>query len=552
MKMKAVFLAVFSLAAAGLLCAADVYVKAGSSGKGTIDNPYGELWKAVERAERGDVIHVAAGTYYGKGGAGHFKIGIPNLTLAGGYSADFSSRDPFKNFTILERSRDFRGDWTGLPEGIIAGEEGADHGGLTVDGFVLNCTARNTYDAGGQKVVLRAPSYPGKAVQGSSKNFKIRNCIILSPIGEGIYWSWQGGENEVSNNFILNTFYSAIETRSAQPESVITIRNNTIAFVWFYPSKGGGMGIFVGRQGQTIIDSNVLAFLQTEGGEAGYAVSNTFGNEDTIMRNNVFFSTPGGYYKYMDYNKANLIVWKPGELDDLNDEDYCEDYMLLESGGNQEADPGLKPDKDYALLFANYVESTPGKLNMDAMNQWRQAMGLPLQGQSGTPRPILAPPYPMDKIVPNLVSSIPGVGVQVKGPFAVYSSEGPAANLSYRQVEFASLKKGAAKYTDGDAVEFKAGMGDNKTTYEIESVAPRSDYQCVQLLIPGSSGPSTRDIIYGYLLKGSPAHKDWEKLYAKKEKTYKDGITIKGQVYNFKNQSYPYPYGIVVTEVSGK
>lgn len=552
MKKTLCFLGILLLVAAGFTFAADTYVRAGASGKGSMDSPYGELWKAVERAERGDVIHVAAGTYYGKGGSGHFKIGIPNLTLVGGYTADFSSRDPFKNFTILERSKDFRGDWTGLPEGIIAGEQGSDHSGLTVDGFVLNCTARNVYDATGQKVMLKAPSYPGKAVEGSSKNFKLRNSIILSPVGEGIYWSWQGEENEVSNNFILNTFYAAIETRSAQPDSVINIKNNTVAFVWFYPSKGGGIGVFVGRQGQTIMDSNVFAFLQTEGGEAGYAVSNTFGNEDTIMRNNVFFSTPGGYYKYMDYNKANLVVWQPGELDDLNDEDYCEDYMLLESGDNQEADPGLKPDKDYALLFANYVESTPGKLNMDAMNQWRQALGLPLQGQSGTPRPILAPAYPMDKIVPNLVSAIPGVGVQVKGPFPTYASEAAAAKFAYKKVDFASFKKGSAKYDDGATVEFKAGMGDSKTIYEIESVAPRSDYVCYQLLIPGSSGPSTRDYVFGYFLKGSPAHKDWEKLYAKKDKTYKDGITIKGQAYNFKNQTYPYPYGIIVTEVSNK
>ena len=32
------------------------------------------------------------------------------------------------------------------------------------------------------------------------------------------------------------------------------------------------------------------------------------------MKNNVFFSCAGGFYKYMDDNKANLIVWKDDEF----------------------------------------------------------------------------------------------------------------------------------------------------------------------------------------------------------------------------------------------
>ncbi len=69
----------------GTVFTEDVYVRAGSSGKRSMEAPYGELWKAVERAQGGDVIHVAAGTYYDKGDAGHFKISIPNLTLVGGF-----------------------------------------------------------------------------------------------------------------------------------------------------------------------------------------------------------------------------------------------------------------------------------------------------------------------------------------------------------------------------------------------------------------------------------------------------------------------------------
>ena len=322
------------------------------------------------------------------------------------------------------------------------------------------------------------------------------------------------------------------------------------------PGKGGGTGVFIGRQGQTILENNVLSFFQTEGGEDGFAVKNTFGNDETIMKNNVFFSCAGGYYKYMDYNKANLVLWKPGDLEDLNDEDYAEDYMLLESGDNRAEDPGLKPDKDYAIKFANFIESTPGKLNMGAMNEWRRSMGLPLQAEKGSARPILAPAYPLEEVTPNLVSSISGVGVQIDGPFQEYQAAAAAALPdSYEEIEFASMKKGGPNSLNmsGKAVTFQACMGAEKRTYELGDRAPRSDYTCVELLIPSSKGSMTRKLVYGYLLNGSDAHAEWEKLARKKDRyNQKGGIFIKGQIYSFANQNYPYPVGIIIQEVSRK
>ncbi|MCX7023572.1 MAG: right-handed parallel beta-helix repeat-containing protein [Spirochaetes bacterium] len=543
--MAAMFMAVWSLAAA------DIWVAAGAAGRGKArDDPMPELWKAVERAERGDVIHVAEGTYNGKAGSGHWIAKVPNLTMVGGYRQDFSERNPFKYFTILERAKDFRGDWTGLPEAIVSGD--ADHSNFTIDGFVLNCESRNVYTEKGLK--LQAPTYSGMALQTNSPNTKVRNCILLNPAGDGIYCTWQGSDNEVSNCFIVNTLYAAIETRSAQPDSVINIKNNTIVYGWFYPTKGGATGVFVGRQGTTIVDSNVIAFLQTEGGEDGFGVKNTFANFDTVMKNNVFFSLTGGYYKYMDNNKQSLIAWKPSDLEDLNDEEYCEDYTLAESGGNREADPGLVPDKDFAGKFSNYIASEPGKLNMDAMNEWRRSMGLPLQAEPGKARENYAFAYPLKAVVPGLGSKIKGVGVRIEGPFAAYASEAAGAKTaSYEEAAFDSFKKGGAnsKGTNGKAVSFRAGLGDKKTTFEIAE-ATSTNYYSVMLLIPGSTSTATRDFVYGYILKGSPADKDWIKLEAKKSGTWKDGVVIKGKVYDFKNQTYPYPVGVIIDSISSK
>ncbi len=533
---------------AASVSAADWYVRAGASGRGTgPDSPYDEVWKALEKAVRGDVIHVAEGVYHGKGGSGHFIVKVPELKLVGGYSPDFKERDPFKRHTVLERARDFKGDWVGLPEAIVAGE--ADHSGFVLDGFVLNAESRNSYKD--DVISLRAPTYLGMLIQLSSPNVKIRNNILLNPAGDGIYCVWQGQDNVIENNFILNTFYAAIETRSAQPDSRILIKSNTIAFGWFYPSKGGAIGILVGRQGATIIDSNVIAFMQTEGGEAGFGVTNTFGNPDTVMRGNVFFALSGGYYKYMDVNGQSLVVWKPSELEDLNDPDFCYDYMLAESGGNRDADPGFLPDKGFAGKFSASVASEPGKLDMGALNEWRRMMGLPLEAAPGSARKNFGFPYPLAAVAPGMVSKLAGVGARIDAPLLSYRSEPAAAEKpSYEKVEFSSFKKGQpnARGNEGRPVEFLAGLGDAKMTFELEQ-APRADYLCYQVIKPGSTSASTIEAIYVYILKGSPAQKQWDALYRNKADTYKAGVTIRGRAFDFKNQSYSYPVGIILDEV---
>ena len=534
----------------GNLWAKDVYVRSGSEGNaGTLKEPYKYLWKAAEKAMRGDVIHVAAGTYEGKGGCGHITIKTPNLTLAGGYNSDFSQRNPFKNFTIIQRAKDFKGEWMGLPKGIISGSIRSDHRGLIVDGFVLNGRSRNRYKPNGD---LNAKgSYSGTLFDASGENIKVRNCIMINPFGKGIYCVWQGKENEISNCFIINTFYAAISTRSAQPDSKIAIKNCTVFFTWFRPGMGGGMGIFIGNKGITTIQNNIIGFMQTEG-EAGEAVMNGFGNDDTVMKNNVFFQCQGGYYKYMDSDNKNLIVWKDSELKELNDDP--ESYMLVEAGGNTDQDPKCKPDKDYFNRFSNTVASVPGKLNMDAMNEWRRSVGLPLQAEAGTGRKNWGMAYPLKAVIPNLVSPLKGKGVQIAGPFEKYSSQVVTPETkNYEIVEIDSFKKGApgVRALAGKPIELKAQMGQEKMTFLLKK-APQSDYVCFQLVKMGKTPGSTRDTVYGYFLKGSPAHKKWQKYYKKRDRYNKKGLKFRGTAWYVGNDSYKYPVGIIIDEVTRK
>ena len=357
----------------------------------------------------------------------------------------------------------------------------------------------------------------------------------------------------------MNTFYNAVATRSAQPDSEVRITNCTIAFCWFYPSKGGGMSVFVGRQGKTIMENNVFAFNQTEGDEAGFGVSNTFGNSETTLVNNLFFQCQGGYYKYMDGNKQSLIVWKPADLKDLNKDG--EPFMLAAAGGNSDEDPKMAPDKAYFEKFSNFVASRPGKLNMDAMNQWRRSVGLPLQAEPGSKRKNYGMAYPLASVVPNLASKVKDRGVRIDGPFEAYggggraaAKEGPAAvpgsaPKDYAEVAFEAFKKGAegVKQLSGKPVTFKAGLGMTATSWLLKA-APREDYACVRLLAPGETA-ATRRYVFGYLLKGSAADKDWAKFLKKRDALNKEGVIVKGTAFYVGSDTYEYPGGIIIDEV---
>jgi len=524
-----------------LISAKDIYVRAGANGNGTKEDPYGYIWLALSKAERGDVIHVAKGTYNGKGGSGSFVINIPNITLVGGYKEDFSERNPFKYFTILERARDYRGDSTGLRDGIIDGTD--DHSGLTIDGFVINGQTRNDYINNNTKINPKK-SWSGPLIMLNSSDIKILNCILLNPYGEGIYVTWKGKNNRVENNFIINTFYNGISTRSAQPGSEILIKNNTIAFGWFQPGKGGAIGIFIGSKGKTIIENNIIAYMQTEGGEAGHAITNTFWNEDTVLKNNIFFQCQGGYYKYMDAQKKNLLVWKKEELKMLDENP--EDFMLSESKGNTDEDPQIKPDSWYFDLFTKFVASEPGKLEMDKMNQVRSILGLPLQAKAGTSRENWGMPYPLEKVL-DLVSKT-GKGVDISKKFEVYMSTVTTENKEYEKVDFEIFEKTKAKALNEKNVEIIAGIGDKKTDFLLKDITSEN-YECYTIIAPGET-KYTRKYIFGYFLKGSKAHKALEKYLKKVEQINKEGgFTIKGTAFYIGKDNYNYPVGIVIDEI---
>jgi len=119
----------------------DWFVAEGSkSGDGSREKPFHDPWAALRCASAGDVIHIAAGTYYGRYDRSSWVIDRPNLEIRGGYSRDFSKRAPWQTPTVFAAYYDYEAT---RDANLITGHD--DHSGLVLDGLFFDASGRNTY-----------------------------------------------------------------------------------------------------------------------------------------------------------------------------------------------------------------------------------------------------------------------------------------------------------------------------------------------------------------------------------------------------------------------
>lgn len=91
--------------------------------------------------ENGATVKVAEGNYLGYMNVGYIEI-YNGITLEGGYSVDFSQRNPLKYITRIEPDQSHMG--TNGSKGLITLSKLDDvlsnkiHGTVTIDGFMLN------------------------------------------------------------------------------------------------------------------------------------------------------------------------------------------------------------------------------------------------------------------------------------------------------------------------------------------------------------------------------------------------------------------------------
>jgi hypothetical protein len=526
--MRKIVMIVLSVAVFTTVSAKDVYVRAGSSGNGTKSSPYGTIADAINMGVyAGDVIHVAEGVYYGEGGSGKWTIAINNLTLVGGYSTDFSSRDPWGNRSILVRgmgdgafkqakAREHDKKW-GLsltktkasynPKAMIAGE--GNHSSTVIDGFTLDGYTRHTYKKNGDLKTDVGP-IGTPLISLSKQGCKIRNCTIVNSGGPGIQLSAKGVKgdestwSEVSNCVIVNTLMEAIDFRIGDMDpdrnpdgGYALIKDNTLAFVW--TMNGEGYGILVGRQTKLRIENNIIAFA------TDFGLNNGFGNKKATLVDNCFFNNMGGHYRYFaTKNKVTVVEDNPSLLSGKAARRKY--YLSSKSAGNYIADPELTVDPGFFERFSNQVAADGGgKISMDDVNNWRSAMGLPLIGSSGSEKVNYAPIYEHDYLA--LASDSVEAGARnLPGRIPSYESKPVVSSKNYREISFSDLKNNLGSDVTMP-VKFYSSV--DPTSYYVEGVT-RDTHVCYRsadrntfLYVP--NGSEALEVIRECIADGIPA-----------------------------------------------
>ena len=306
---KIALAACLALAATSPTWAKDVYVSSSTgsnSGDGTKEKPIKLLWKAMGKVEAGDTLHVAEGIYSGQKKSGTMpKIGVPTLTILGGYKTDWSARQPFEHLTIIAGTADRQADTAEVF--FFDGAQGPGDR-ITIDGFCIDRGPGNYYSgagpggptmieghvdtsAWGYQAINKKKSGSDPAIELLGKgSFTVRNNLIVNNPWWGISIK-AGGTDEIiiENNLILGYQGRGIEAIAGggwgKPKFVI--RNNTVAFGSAMECRALSLDPRASYSGSYLVEKNVLC--------GGYqsGVMTKFGAETLTMNNNLFFGFRG-------------------------------------------------------------------------------------------------------------------------------------------------------------------------------------------------------------------------------------------------------------------
>ncbi len=408
--------------------ARDWYVSSsrGKGKKGTKEKPAKDLGNIVSKLKPGDVVHIAAGTYLGKGKSGMDRITVP-VSILGGYSDDFSSRDPWQaHKTILSGMNKTRNYKVGARLEIDLSKYRVKKVfPILVDGLIIDQGAQNQYKTEAQHMIVRKAN-PKKGTNptpdrgalfirvGRSPDFKtpwditVRNNIIMNSAptqGALAVFAFEGSKVHIKNNLVINCTGTGIFAGTAwhgkdqAKAPKFTIENNTVMFMWKYDAYVQG---FSGLAFKT--DSEVVAELKNN----VFAFADRFliqkqGKWPLTLKNNILLG--GVEATYYETSGDNRI-----QLDDLEDE---AEYLADDSGGNSAKKFKIPVSKQWLSLYGSRVLIDRNAVEADIKaqktraNAIRRILGLNLQaGSIKADSPIWLPRMSLDDAL-RVASSYP-------------------------------------------------------------------------------------------------------------------------------------------------
>ena len=435
--MNKVLIAAVAAFCATALSASDLYVSLSTGKKknaGTKEAPLKNLWHALQKAEDGDVIHLAEGVYPGNAKCNWFLIDKA-VSIIGGYSADFSVRAPLKHRTMfqpLNENNDKKGTGLGIFTIDFTKRQSHPKGvEMKFDGLIFDDGQAQSYHPvkgkpeGVETGMWLEPPAKGNTPFASAKRYLVysatanrvegditfRNCLFLNAGNIAVNLNWYKGKVKMENNVFCNNLMVGANVYSSNPQPGAVeweFEKNTVLFTWSRTSELSdmGFGIRTTDKIKSEIEDNVIGLSVLTGWD------NTKGNDKTKKieaKGNVFFLN----------RQSDAQVTKSPSVVKVSVDDFEDDLEGNYGIEKAEDNVGLADPKAFngrintaflnAFLSMKYSE----KASLDAgkLNAFRQAVGLPMQGTIVSKVDMFGNRYPLEDAL-KLFGAMAGKGAQ--------------------------------------------------------------------------------------------------------------------------------------------
>lgn len=292
-----------------------------------------DLQRAIDAAADDDVILVAEGVYLGAHGRGYIENGRHGdparnpgkfVSIYGGYSADFTSRDVLRHASRLQpTTQQFSAPLMNVnarrPDGYLG-----PAGRVVIDGLVFDLGENNRYYMSNIKNAVTGtpgdgvltgrfidpdeqPQHPYEGVSSDDDcalylnvegDVRIANCLFVNCRSYGICGLMGGGHMEICNNVFVACRCSACQVRGDTDEKGIggvslAFHHNTVMFSWTRTKEFADMGQgfrFMNGIGITSVHDNIF------GCNSGCALERVSREADPVVEAGKVNDVYGNYF----------------------------------------------------------------------------------------------------------------------------------------------------------------------------------------------------------------------------------------------------------------
>ena len=417
--------------------AEDYYVNSATGNNrndGSKGSPFKNIQKAIETAKDGATIHVAEGNYFGTLDKGTIPVNKP-VTILGGYSSDFSTRDVLKYLSMVQPALVTTGT-TNDATLVINVKKPGTH--TVIDGLIFDRGNTIPYSkkGDGKPEGVETPRMIDDPATGgiggpdlkedarlrhtailymgnSTCDITIQNCAFINSPWYGILGTFMGKKMTINNCVFVNCRMAAVEVPGGQPKEDpdLYFTNNTVLFSWSRLKDYGdmGYGFRLMTKMKYHVSNNIIGLSIHSGLDRTRIDSdkNREAGRVSNIENNIFFLN----------READLAIPGGGKFMRIQADQFDDVEQLTKVSGNKSlTDPSAfkgRINEAYlnGFLSASYTESTSVDRNSPA-NVFRQGMGMNIQGTMQSSASMFANRYPWKEAL-NIFGAMPGYGAQM-------------------------------------------------------------------------------------------------------------------------------------------